>query len=146
MRNRRAVVPCLIATACLVLAVTAARPAATFDTKKLGQWGTLAPEDEANLLAKSPRLKTQFQKAAATIGKKPEEIPCWGQRFPGSWKNLGGTRVAPYTCMFGNRKLLINAKVSVKDKHGKVYETISPAAMKEAKAVDESHFVWSWSG
>jgi hypothetical protein len=74
--------------------------ALAFDSTKVGQWGSLYLDDLSPVLAKSAQLKREVTAALARKNKKPEDILCFGMRFPGPWKNLGGMRVAPYTCDF----------------------------------------------
>src|SRR6516165_1897318 len=74
--------------------------ALAFDSTKIGQWGSLYLDDLSPILAKSAQLKQEVTAALSEKNKKPEDILCFGMRFPGAWKNLGGTRVAPYTCDF----------------------------------------------
>ncbi|MDR3496567.1 MAG: hypothetical protein P4L82_18365 [Ancalomicrobiaceae bacterium] len=127
-----------------VLALAA--PAFGFDTTKLGQEGSLASEDVAALLAKSPGLKALFESEAGKLGKTVDDIPCTGQRFPGSWVELGGARVAPYECAFGSRRLIIKADVRIVDAKGRSIETIDRKAMKRASDFQESRLTWSWVG
>jgi len=86
--------------------------ALAFDTSKIGQ-GTLFLDDIARLIAKSPRLQQETKEALAEANKKEEEVRCFGMRFPGPWKNLGGLRVSPYACDFGTKWLQIHATVRV---------------------------------
>ena len=79
--------------------------ALAFDSTKVGQWGSLYLDDLSPILAKSAQLKQQVTAVLAEKNKKPEDILCFGMRFPGPWKNLGGTRVAPYTCDFKDKYL-----------------------------------------
>ncbi len=122
-------------------------PALAFDTTKLGQLGSIALDmDEiAAVIKQSPTLKREIDAALAKINKKPDELMCDGMRFPGAWKELGGLRVAPYRCQFGDKWLKINTKVRVTDKRGKIYESINQKAMHEADDVKESDPNWTWS-
>jgi hypothetical protein len=79
------------------------------------------------------------------MNKKPEDILCFGMRFPGPWKNLGGTRVAPYTCDFKGKYLRIDATVRVIGKGGRSFETINDTAMKQATDVIEENLTWQWT-
>ena len=65
-------------------------------------------------------------------------------RFPGAWKELGGLRVAPYTCQFGDRWLLIRAKVVVTGKGGKVFNQVNRQAMQQATDAKEIDPTWAW--
>jgi hypothetical protein len=85
--------------------------ALAFDSTKVGQWGSLYLDDLSPILAKSAQLKQEVTAALSEKNKKPEDILCFGMRFPGAWKNLGGTRVAPYTCNFKGKYLRIDATV-----------------------------------
>jgi hypothetical protein len=82
-------------------------PALAFDTSKLGQGGSLPLSDLDPLLAKSPQLQREINQAPADGKKAKDVVICDGMRFPGQWQNLGGLRVGPYTCNFGNKWLQI---------------------------------------
>jgi hypothetical protein len=120
-------------------------PAYAFDTTKLGQRGSLLPEDKEALFKKSAKLNSEVAAEMKKLGKTIEEIPCDGMRFPGSWVELGGLRVSPYICQFGERWLQIRTKVVVTGKRGRVYEQTSPEAMKQAQDVRETNPTWTWS-
>jgi hypothetical protein len=122
-----------------------ASPALAFDTSRLGQGGTLPLDDLMPLIKKTPALQREIIAALVRIGKKDSEVICSGMRFPGQWVNLGGLRVSPYACQFGRRWLSIKADVRITDKAGRVYETITPQAMKNAATVTESKLSWTWS-
>ena len=121
-----------------------AGPAHAFDSGQLGQVGSLTPEDKQALFAKSPKLDSDAAAEMAKLGKTIENIPCDGMRFPGAWKELGGLRVAPYTCPFGDRWLLIRAKVVVTGKAGKVFSQINREAMQQATDAKEIDPTWAW--
>lgn len=119
-------------------------PAFAFDSGQLGQLGSLTPEEKQALFAKSPKLDSEVAAEMSKLGKKIEDIPCDGMRFPGAWKELGGLRVAPYSCQFGNRWLLIRAKVVLTGKGNKVFNQINREAMQQATDVKEIDPTWAW--
>jgi len=119
--------------------------ASAFDTGKLGMGGTLFLDDIAPLIKKSPQLHGEVAAALAKLNRKAEDIVCSGMRFPGTWKELGGARVAPYSCEIGDQSLEIRARVRVTRGKGKVYETITPDAMKNADTVNEDNPTWTWA-
>ena len=119
--------------------------ALAFDSTKVGQWGSLYLDDLAPILAKSAQLKQEVTGALAEKDKKPEDILCFGMRFPGPWKNLGGTRVAPYTCNFNGKYLRIDATVRVIGHGGRTFEVINDTAMKQATDVIEENLTWKWT-
>jgi hypothetical protein len=130
----------------LCLAVSAQMSDAhAFDTTKLGQRGSMAPEDKTALFKKSAKLDSETAAEMKKLGKTVENVPCDGMRFPGAWVELGGLRVAPYVCQFGDRWLQIRAKVTVTGKGGKVYEQINPEAMRRATDARETNVTWTWS-
>lgn len=129
----------------IALLVVAASPAKAFDTTKLGQMGSLFLDDLTSLLARTPKLKGEVDAALTEAKKKAEDIHCDGMRFPGQWVNLGGERVSPYTCDFGGKWLIINATVRVTGRSRQVYDTITPAAMKNAVKVSETNLTWKWT-
>jgi hypothetical protein len=120
-------------------------PALAFDATKVGQWGSLPLDDLTPLLAKSASLKKEVAASLAEKNKKAEDIHCFGMRFPGAWKNLGGLRVAPYTCDFDGKYLRIDATVRVIGRGGRRFETIDDAAMKRATDVRETNLTWQWT-
>src|SRR5262245_64801775 len=119
--------------------------ALAFDTSKIGQWGTLFLDDLTPVIAKSARLQQEISQALSEGNKKQEEVRCFGMRFPGPWKNLGGLRVSPYTCDFGGKWLRIDATVRVSDRRGHAFEKITNAAMKNATDVSETNLNWKWT-
>jgi hypothetical protein len=136
-------IPLKIMLSLLILA-TGPTGALAFDSTRLGQWGSLPLTDIA-LIEKTPKLKAEVDMALAKAGKTADEITCTGARFPGSWTELGGTRVAPYTCEIGEQTLEIKARVRVTDRKGRAIEKISPAAMKIAEDAVEDRPTWNWT-
>jgi hypothetical protein len=128
----------------IVVLVTAS-PALAFDTGKLGQGGSLPLSDIMPLIGKYPQLKGEVTSAMAAGNKTADTALCDGMRFPGAWVNLGGQRVAPYTCDFGGKWLQINATVRITGPKGQVFETITPTAMKNASKVGETNLTWKWT-
>jgi len=128
-----------------ILPFLLASPAHAIDTSKLGSLGSLLPEEKEAMFAKSPKLKSEVAAELAKLGKTVSDVPCDGIRFPGAWKALGGVRVAPYTCQFGDRELTVKMKVVVTGKGGKVYPQINREAMQRATDVRESDPTWTWS-
>jgi hypothetical protein len=120
-------------------------PALAFDTSQLGQAGSLPLSDLTPLIAKSTKLQSEVKSALAETKKNADNLMCDGMRFPGSWVNLGGERVAPYTCEFSGKWLLINTTVRVTDGKGRVLETVTPSAMKNATKVSETNPTWKWT-
>ena len=119
--------------------------ALAFDTSKIGQWGSLFLDDLAPVIAKSAQLQQEINQALSEGSKKQEDVLCFGMRFPGSWKNLGGLRVSPYTCDFGAKWLEIHAAVRITGRRGQAFETISGRAMKNATNVSETNLNWKWT-
>src|SRR5438132_1702561 len=71
-------------------------PATAFDTRTLGQWGSITLDELMPRLSKSKKLTMEIKRTLAESSKTEEQINCIGQRFPGTWQALGGERVAPY--------------------------------------------------
>jgi hypothetical protein len=113
--------------------------ALAFDSTKVGQWGSLYLDDLSPVLAESAQLKREVTAALARKNKKPEDILCFGMRFPGPWKNLGAMCVAPYTCDFDGKYLRIDATVRVIGRGGRI------TAMKRATDVREDNLTWKWT-
>jgi len=107
--------------------------------------GDAVLDDLAPTIARAPQLRRDIKDALSQADKKEGEVRCFGMRFPGSWKNLGGARVAPYACDFGARWLLIHAKVRIVDRRGRSFDTITDAAMKHATDVRETRLEWKWT-
>jgi transposase len=129
-----------------VIALTLGTAAAhALDTTKLGQWGSLTLSDIMPLIEKTPKLQSEVKSALADSGKTADTLICIGARFPGAWVNLGGERVAPYTCEFKGKWLKINATVRLTGRRGRVFATVSPTAMRLATAVSLTNVTWEWS-
>ncbi len=135
----------LVRCTLLLLAVVAASPALAFDTGKLGQWGSLGLEEIMPLIDKSPPLKREVTEALEKANRKADDIRCEGARFPGAWRGLGGERAAPYACNIGDRWLEIRATVRVTGRRGKVFDKVTPDAMKNATTVTETNPTGTWS-
>lgn len=135
----------LFVPALLLLASTV--PASAFDTKTLGQGGSIALDDERlqAVIAQASTLKQEVDAALARIGKKPEDVICSGMRFPSAWKELGGLRVSPYVCPIGDRWLQIRTTVTLLGQRGKVFPSASKEAMRRAEDVKETDPAWTWS-
>jgi hypothetical protein len=129
----------------LTIIFLAAMPAHAFDANKLGQGGSLTLSDLDGLIGQSAALKKEVAAALADAKKKADEVICSGNRFPREWVNLGGMRAAPYTCEFTGKWLIIEAATKVTDKTGHAYDTITPAAMKNAVKVTETNPTWKWT-
>ena len=122
-----------------------ATPALAFDSSKLGQGGSLPLSDLAPLIGQSAKLKAEVAVALAKIKKKANDVICGGNRFPREWVNLGGLRTAPYACDFKGTWLVLEAQVRVTGEDGTVYDTITPAAMRNAAKVTETQPTWKWT-
>jgi len=128
----------------------AARPTATpkaattFNTSQLGQRGPLLLGGILQLIAQSTKLQSEVSSVLAAGAKDADEVTCTGDQFPGQWNNLAGTTVAPYTCDFTDKWLLIDATVVVTGANGKTYDSITPAAIENADAVIQSNPIWVW--
>jgi len=131
--------------AALAASILAASPALAFDASKLGQGGSLSLSDISSLIDQSAQLKSEVAAALTAAHKTADDIICGGNRFPSQWVNLGGMRAAPYTCNFITKWLSLNATVTVSGPGGKVYDTITPDAMKNADKVTETKPTWKWS-
>ena|SRR6516165_95443 len=70
---------------------------------------------------------------------------CSGNRFPGQWVNLRGTRAAPHTCECAGEVAHRRGRYAGDDKACHSYETITPAAMKSAAKVKETNPTWKWT-
>ena len=116
-----------------------------FDTGQLGQGGSLTLDDRMALIEKTPKLRDEVKAELAKVGKKPEDITCDAARFSGQWRHLGGERVAPYICDFGEKWLRIRADVRVTDSRGRAYEKATPEATRNAQHISETNLRWTWS-
>jgi hypothetical protein len=119
--------------------------ALAFDTSKLGQWGSLFLDDLAPIIGKSARLQQEIDGVLSEGNKRREAVTCFGMRFPGQWKTLGGYRVSPYTCDFGAMWLQIHATDRITDRRGQAFETITTKAMNNATNVSETNLNWKWT-
>jgi len=129
----------------LIATMLAASPALAFDTGKLGQGGSLPLSDINDLIGRSAKLQQEVKAALAETKKTADEIICGGTRFPSRWVHLGGMRAAPYACNFATKWLVINAAVTIAGPKGQVFETATPAAMRNAVKVIETNPAWKWT-
>jgi hypothetical protein len=120
-------------------------PALAFDTSKLGQGGSLPLSELDPIIAKSPQLRREINQALLDGKKAKDDVNCRGMRFPGQWQNLGGLRVGPYTCNFGTKWLQVKTKAQLTGRKGKVFEAVTPAAMKNADKINETNPTWQWT-
>ena len=119
--------------------------ALAFDTSNLGQWGSLPLDELVPIITKSARLQQEISEVLSEGNKKQEDVTCFGMRFPGQWKHLGGFRVSPYACDFGAMWLQIRATVRITDRRGQSFETITDKAMNNATNVSETNLNWEWT-
>ncbi|MEA2935545.1 MAG: hypothetical protein QOD74_2191 [Variibacter sp.] len=137
----------LTVAASITALLVAATPAVAFDTKQLGQLGSIALDmDElAGVIKQSDRLKHETDQALAKIGKRPDELMCDAMRFPGAWRGLAGLRVSPYICEFGGKWLKIVTRVRLTGKDGKSFARATKGAMRHATSIRETSPSWTWS-
>jgi hypothetical protein len=128
----------------LLLAACFAGDALAFDTRRLGQWGSLFLVDIMPLIRTSPRLEREVADAVKQAQADREDVVCIGARFPGVWTHLGGERAAPYSCEIGARLLLLRARVRIKDRKGRVLEGITAASMRRAARIEQDRLSWRW--
>jgi hypothetical protein len=134
-----------IAAAFILAAAAIVSRAMAFDTAQLGQGGSVMMGDIMSLVEQSPQLKREVTEAAEKINKQPDEILCGGKRFSGTWAHLGGYRVSPYVCAFGDDRFLeIRADVRITSRTGGVFEKITPDAIKNASRIRETRPTWKW--
>jgi hypothetical protein len=96
------------------------------------------------LIGQSTKLQNEVNSMLTALGKTADEVTCIGDQFPGQWNNLAGTTVAPFTCDFTDKSLLIDATIAVTGPNGQVYGSITPAAIENADAVVQRNPVWVW--
>jgi hypothetical protein len=128
----------------------ATRPSATpkaataFNTSQLGQRGPLLLRGVLQLIGQSTKLQREVNAVLTALAKTADEVTCTGDQFPGQWNNLAGTTVAPYVCDFTDKWLLIDATVAITGPNGKIYDSITPAAIENADAVVQRNPIWVW--
>ena len=131
---------CLIAT----IGMSAAAEARGFDTRTLGQFGTV---DLAHVRSwkNTPRLRKQIEAELRKSGKSADDVDCLGRRFPGTWKHLGGDRAPPFVCHFGTKDLHVSWTVTLVGKHGRRFIRPSARGRRNAKDYVSANPVWRWS-
>src|SRR5262250_3296569 len=129
----------------LVALLLGTSSALAFDSSKLIQFGTLPLDDLTPVIAQSALLQKEISKALSEDNKERAEVRCFGMRFPGPWKNLGGLRVSPYACDFGAKWLQIHTTVRVTGRRGQAFKRITAKAMKNATNVSETNLNWKWT-
>jgi len=123
----------------------AASTAVAFDTNHLGQRAPLLLRGIVSLIGQSPTLQAEVYSALDQLNMSVDDITCTGYQFSDQWNNLAGQRVAPYACDFITKWLSINATVIITGSSGKVYNTITPAAIESADKITETSPTWRWS-
>ncbi|AWN54735.1 hypothetical protein [Methylobacterium sp. 17Sr1-1] len=118
--------------------------AQAFDTDTLGQRGSLLLSDLDRMLRENGLLRQQTDAAMREAGLNADTVRCEGTRFPGTWQHLGGYRVAPYICAFGDRRLVIRADVRITDVDGDSYAKNTETARRYARHYTESNLKWTW--
>jgi hypothetical protein len=120
------------------------KTATTFNTSQLGQRGPVLLQDILRLIGQSTKLQNEVNSVLTVLNKIADEVTCIGDQFPGQWNNLAGITVAPYACDFTDKSLLIDATIAVTGPNGKIYDSITPAAMENADAVVQRNPIWVW--
>jgi len=115
-----------------------------FNTSKLGQRGPVLLRGILQLIGQSTKLQSEVNTILTTLAKDADEVTCTGEQFSGQWNNLAGTTVAPYACDFTDKWLLVDATTAVTGPNGKIYDSITPAAIENADAVVERNPIWVW--
>lgn len=106
---------------------------------------SLGLHEITSLIDKSSQLKGEVAEALVKINKKADDIRCEGTRFSNRWRNLSGERASPYICNIGDKWLEIRATARVTGPRGRVFETITPEAMKNATDISETNPTWKWT-
>src|SRR5262249_2929509 len=88
---------------------TTPKAATAFNTSQLRQRGPLLLRGLLQLIAQSTKLQSEVSSVLTAGANDADEVTCTGNQFPGRWNNLAGTTVAPYTCDFTDKWLLIDA-------------------------------------
>ena len=134
----------LLRTIAVAVALVASPPRAVYKSKN-GEGGQPALSEIDPIIAKSPQLQREINQALLDGKKAKDDVICSGMRFPGQWQNLGGLRVGPYTCDFGTKWLQVKTKAQLTGRKGKVFEAVTPAAMKNADKINETNPTWKWT-
>jgi len=124
---------------------SAPKSATAFNTNQLGQRGPVLLSGIVQLIGRSIQLQGEVNVALTALGKTVDEVTCIGEQFPGQWNNLAGRTAAPYACDFTDKRLLIDATVTVSGSNGKVYDSITQAAIEDADAVAQHNPIWVWT-
>jgi hypothetical protein len=137
--------PMLFPLFAVVLTLALAMPAlAQTTTPSPGQGGSLPLSDVLIIAKPYPNLQTQVRLRLLATGLTKDKVTCAAQRFPNSWPQLGGARVAPYTCLIGKRTLTIAAERTYYDKAGYKLKADDPSLVEKAARVTETRLKWSW--
>lgn len=129
----------------LAIRPTATAKAATaFNTRLLGQRGPLPLRGILRLIRQSAKLESEVNLVLTALAETVDDVTCTGDQFPGQWNNLAGVTVAPYACDFSDKWLLIDATVTVTGPDERIYDSTTPAAVKNADVVVQRNPVWIW--
>lgn len=111
---------------------------------KAQQGGSLPLTDVMQVVKPYPNLAVQIRVALAQAGIKQSAVICSGERFPNSWKHLGGARHAPYECRIGNKTLHLTAVPTYYDARGYKLDAKAKDLAEKAKRIEEKRVKWGW--
>jgi len=123
-------------SAAIVSAATAAAAA--------GATGSVPLRDVMKAASNTTHLNTEITLALYREQLKKDEIFCAGAKLANDWKRLSGTRVGPYECRLGGRKLMITTKPVYFDANGHMLAAGDAELKSKAVRLIETGIKWSW--
>jgi len=106
--------------------------------------GTIAYVDVVASGAAPDELQAEVSGRAADLGVAVEDIICEGGRLGRYWTQLGGERIAPFTCPIGQATLEIEAAPTFIDETGQPVPANADNAHELATAIRYSDVTWTW--
>lgn len=106
--------------------------------------GSVDSDQVIRLAGQSPKLMREIAAALKKAGTKLSAIAWTGARLGRQWKNLAGSRVAPYGSTIGPQVLILNGDLRFVDDEGKILTLDDPTVFDDAMFVVESRPSWKW--
>lgn len=106
--------------------------------------GSVQLDDVMPVFARSARLAAEVQAELSSQQRTPAQVVCTAVRLGRQWEALGGTRIGPYECDFGTRRLTVGTKRTFFDVRGIAIGSRDADVNKRATNVVETEPSWDW--
>ena len=106
--------------------------------------GSVQLDELKPVFSRSLQLSVEVDKELASKNMEAGSITCSAVRLGRQWEHLGGARVGPYECDFGDRKLTVTTQPSFFDRRGVQIQSSDRSVGGKARSVVESDLSWEW--